>query len=84
MLLQPFANYNVGGGLSLGVSTEAVADWEAESDRWTVPLIFSVSKVTLLGTRPVSFQAAIAPYVASRAEAADWRARFGITFLFPR
>lgn len=84
MLLQPFANYNMGGGLSLGVSTEAVADWEAESDRWTVPLIFSVSKVALLGKRPVSIQAALAPYVASRAEAADWRARFSVTFLFPR
>jgi hypothetical protein len=84
MLLQPFANYNVGGGLSLGVSTETVADWEAERDRWTVPLILSVSKVTLLGRRPVNIQAAVAPYVASRAEGPDWRARFAITFLFPR
>ena len=84
MLLQPFANYNMGQGLSLGLSTEAVANWEADRDTWTVPLILSVSKVTLLGKRPVSFQAAIAPYVASRPEAADWRARFSVTFLFPR
>jgi len=51
--LQPFLNYNLGGGLSAGVSMEATANWEAD-DTWTAPLIFSVSKVTLLGKRPVS------------------------------
>jgi hypothetical protein len=83
-LLQPFANYNLGNGLSVGVSTEAVSNWEADEDKWTAPLIFSVSKVALLGKRPVNIQAAIAPYVASRPGGADWRARFAVTFLFPR
>lgn len=84
MLLQPFANYNMGGGLSLGVSTEAVANWEADTETWTVPLFFSVSKVALLGKRPVNLQAAVAPYVAGGPGGADWRARFVVTFLFPR
>jgi len=81
--LQPFANYNLGGGLSLGVSAEATANWEAE-EAWTAPLLFSVSKVTLLGRRPVSFVLAAGPTIASPDGGASWRFRLGATFLFPR
>jgi hypothetical protein len=81
--LQPFANYNLGGGLSVGASMEASANWEAD-DTWTAPLLFNVSKVALLGKRPVSFVAAAGPTLASADDAADWRFRMGITFLFPR
>jgi hypothetical protein len=82
--LQPFANYNLGGGLSAGVSMEASGNWEAEDDRWTAPLLFNLSKVTLLGKRPVSFVIAAGPTVASPDGGADWRFRLGATFLFPR
>ena len=81
--LQPFANYNLGHGLSVGVSTEATANWEAD-DTWTAPLLFNVSKVAVLGKRPVSFVAAAGPTLASSDEAASWRFRMGVTFLFPR
>ena len=62
--LQPFANYNLGGGLAVGVSMEATANWDAE-ETWTAPLLFSVSKVTLLGKRPVNLSVAAGPTVAS-------------------
>lgn len=81
--LQPFANYNLGGGLSLGVSAEATGNWEAD-DTWTAPLLFNVSKVTLLGKRPVSFTVAAGPTLASSDDAASWRFRLAATFLFPR
>ncbi len=81
--LQPFANYNLGGGLSLGVSLEAAGNWEAD-EKWTVPLLFNVSKVTLLGKRPVSFALAAGPTIASPDGGADWRFRLAVTFLFPR
>ncbi len=81
--LQPFANYNLGAGLSAGVSLEASGNWEAE-DTWTVPLLFSVSKVTLLGKRPVSFGVAAGPTIASPDVGASWRFRMSATFLFPR
>jgi hypothetical protein len=81
--LQPFLNYNLGGGLAAGVSMEASANWEAD-ETWTVPLLFSVSKVTLLGKRPVSFAAAAGPMVASPKDGASWRFRLSATFLFPR
>ena len=81
--LQPFANYNLGGGLSLGVSMEATANWKAD-EAWTAPLLFSVSKVTLLGKRPVNFALAAGPTVASPDGGASWRFRLAATFLFPR
>ena len=58
--LQPFANYNLGGGLAVGASMEASANWEAD-ETWTAPLLFSVSKVTLLGKRPVNLAVAAGP-----------------------
>jgi hypothetical protein len=43
-----------------------------------------VSKVTLLGKRPVSFAAAAGPTLANPDAGASWRFRFSATFLFPR
>lgn len=81
--LQPFANYNLGGGLSMGVSMEATANAEAE-DVWTAPLLISLSKVTLLGKRPVNFAVAAGPTVANPDAGASWRFRIVATFLYPR
>jgi hypothetical protein len=83
MFLQPFANYNLGGGLSVGATIEATANWEAD-ETWTAPLVFSVSKVTLLGKRPVSFTVGAGPLIASPDGGASWRFRLAATFLFPR
>jgi hypothetical protein len=83
MFLQPFANYNLGEGLSVGATMEATANWESD-DVWTAPLYFNVSKVTHLGKRPVSFQVAAGPTIASSDSAGDWRFRMAATFLFPR
>jgi hypothetical protein len=81
--IQPFANYNLGGGLAVGATMEASGDWEAD-ETWTAPLLFSVSKVTLLGRRPVNFAVAAGPMVTSPASGASWRFRLSATFLFPR
>jgi hypothetical protein len=81
--LQPFLNYNLGGGLSAGVGMEASANWEAD-EAWTAPLLFNVSKVTLLGKRPVSFALAAGPTIASPDGGASWRFRLAATFLYPR
>ena len=81
--LQPVANYNLGSGLSVGVSMEATGNWEADQ-AWTAPLLFNVSKVTLLGKRPVSFALAAGPTIASPDGGPSWRFRLAATFLFPR
>lgn len=84
MYLQPFANYNLGQGLAVGASMEASANWDVDDEQWQTYLLFSVSKVTLLGKRPVSFLAAAGPAVAHPTGRPDWRLRFAATFLFPR
>jgi hypothetical protein len=84
MYLQPFANYNLPEGMSVGASMEASANWEADDERWTTYLLFSLGKVTRLGHRPVSFTAAAGPAVAHPTGRADWRLRFVASFLFPR
>jgi hypothetical protein len=81
--LQPFANYNLGSGLSTGISLEASGNWEAD-ETWMAPLLFNVSKVTLLGRRPVSFSLAAGPTLANPDGGASWRFRVAATFLFPR
>ncbi len=81
--LQPFVNYNLGSGLAVGANVEASANWEAD-EPWTVPLHLSVSKVTLLGKRPVNLALAVAPFVASPSAGASWRFRLSATFLYPR
>jgi hypothetical protein len=81
--LQPFANYNLGSGLSVGVGIEASGNWNADHT-WTVPLLFNVSKVTMLGKRPVNLLAAAGPMVTSPAAGASWRFRVAALFLFPR
>ena len=81
--LQPFANYNLGKGLAVGVSMEASGAWHAQ-DMWTAPLLFSVSKITLLGKRPVNLAVAAGPMVASPTGGPSWRFRLAATFLFPK
>lgn len=81
--IQPFANYNLGNGVAAGVSMEASGNWEAD-EKWTAPLLFSLSKVALLGKRPVNLAVAAGPTVWSPSAGANWRFRLVATFLFPR
>jgi hypothetical protein len=81
--LQPFAIYNLGSGLSAGLIIEATGNHEAE-DAWTAPLFVQVSKVTLLGKRPVNFAVAAGPTIASPEGGPSWRFRLTTSFLFPR
>ena len=81
--LQPFVNYNVGNGLALGAVMEATANWNADA-HWTAPLLFTVSKVARLGTRPVNFVVGAGPTVASPEGGPTWRFRFMAVVMYPR
>lgn len=83
MYLQPFTHYNLGSGLSVGASMEASASWKAK-EVWSAPLLFNVSKVAMLGKRPIKLLAGAGPYVAGPQGAPSWRFRLAATFLFPR
>lgn len=81
--LQPFVNYNLGSGLALGAVMEATANWKADQ-HWTAPLLFTVSKVARLGTRPVNFVFGAGPTVASPDGGPSWRFRMMAVVLYPR
>ena len=79
---QPFANYNLGDGIAVGASIEATASWDADHV-WNSALIFTASKVTVLGKRPVNFVVGAGPDLSSPV-GGDWKMRFQANFLFPR
>ena len=81
--LQPFMHYNLGSGLAVGVSGEVTGNWKADAEKWSGPLLFNVSKVTMLGKRPVKFTIASGPTFGPDA-GPSWRFRFQANFLFPR
>lgn len=82
--LQPFFNYTTKTAVSLGVSSEASANWEGDGDTWTVPIVFSVSKVTKLGPFPFSLGGGIGVYVAKPEGGPDWKLRLNATLILPR
>ena len=82
--LQPFAAYNLGNGLTAGMTVEATGKWEAQGGKWAAPLIFSVNKIAMLGKRPVNFQVGAGPMLASPDGGPKWRFRATAVFLYPR
>ncbi len=82
--LQPFFNYTTRNAVALGISGEASANWEADRDTWTVPLMFSISKVTRLGPFPFSLGGGVGFLVAKPDGAPDWKLRFNATLILPR
>lgn len=80
--LQPFLARSLGQGITANVSLESTYDWEG--DQWTVPLNLGVSKVTRIGTQPISFQAGLRYYFEAPEGGPDWGIRFTVTPLFPK
>ena len=84
MLLQPFINYNLPGGWSLGTSPLMNADWKAPGkEQWTVPVGGTVSKVFRLGSQMMS-AAGGGYYNAVRpTDSPSWTLRLVLSLLFP-
>lgn len=81
--MQPFVAYSTYNGYTFALNTETSYNWTA--DEWTVPVIMSVSKLTTIGSQPVSLQMAGRWWAVSpTAGPEDFGLRFGgVTFLFP-
>ena len=81
--VQPFITYSTPDAWTFALNTEASYNWN--TDDWTVPINASVSKLVTLGEQPVSFQVGVGYYANSATGGAeDWRARFSMTFLYPK
>lgn len=81
--LQPFISYTTPDAWTFAVNTESTYDWE--SDEWSVPVNFQVSKLVKFGEQPVSITAGARYWAAAPDNGPQgWGARLAVTFLFPK
>ena len=78
--LQPFLAYTTPTAWTYAINSESSYNWEADNDRWSVPINLQLGKV--IGH--VQYKGAIR-YWAKNPEigAEGWGARFVVTFMFP-
>lgn len=81
--VQPFISYGASGGWTYALNTESTYNWKTQD--WSVPIIFSVTKLTKLGALPVSIQAGIKYWaVAPDNQGPEgWGGRVAMTFILP-
>ncbi len=84
MFFQPFFAYQATKTITLNVNSESTANWEASSDKWTIPIQFSVSKLNSFGAFPASYQLGWGIFAAHPDIGPTWRLRTAITLLLPR
>jgi len=84
MFVQPFLAYTTRNLFTFTVNTEAIANWEAESAQWTVPINFMVSKLSSFGAFPASYQFGLGAYLTSPEGGPSWQLRAAIVLLLPR
>lgn len=81
--LQPFLAYTTKTAMSFSLNSESAYNWEADSDRWTVPINLSMSKVLKLGNKPISVGFGIRYYAETPDGGPDWGFRVPLTILLP-
>jgi hypothetical protein len=87
MFLQPFVVYTTANLWSFVVNSESTANWEEHSpDRWNTPVNLMVSKLSIFGSFPASYQVGWGYFFASPENAfgATWKVRGTITVLLPK
>jgi hypothetical protein len=83
--LQPFIAYTTKTTFTFTLASESTYNWEVAPDqRWTVPLIGSVSKLTRLGPFPFSMQLGAGYYAAKPDDGPNWKLRMAFVVLLPR
>lgn len=84
MFLQPFMAYNTKSLWTITLQSETTANWEAESDKWTVPVNLIFSKLSSFGPFPASYSFGAGVFVAHPEVGPTWKLRGAITILLPR
>jgi hypothetical protein len=85
-LIQPFFTYTTNNAVSYALASDTTYNWESpSSERLTVPLIATVSKVFTIGTQNISLGAGLKYYIESPSNGPQGLgARFFMTFMFPK
>jgi hypothetical protein len=83
--IQPFYSRTLAHGVTLTASSQTSANWNAPGNqKWTVPLLFSLSRLQHSpGQPPVTVAGAVGYNLLRTANAGTWIARFQVTFLYP-
>lgn len=80
--VQPFLTYLLGDGWAASLNIEASYNWNADTDKWTIPLATSLSKVVNIGGKYVNLGLAAVNYVEKPDYAQDWELRVNATYVF--
>lgn len=84
MFLQPFLAYQATHTVTITIQSEMTANWDADDDRWTVPVNVSVSKLSSFGAFPASYQIGFGGFPAHPDVGPSWKIRAAIVILLPR
>lgn len=81
--LQPFLSYTTPDAWTYSANTEMTYNWETEE--WSIPLNFSVSKLVTLGKQPVSIGGTVRYWAESPTSGPEgFGGSLNVTFLFPK
>jgi hypothetical protein len=84
-LMQPFVDYNLGGGTYLVSAPIITVNWMAAgSQQWTVPLGGGIGQIVHLGKLPVNMQLSGYYNVDRPSDGPSWQIRTQIQLLFPK
>lgn len=80
---QPFVAYSTKSAWTFSLQSETTYDWEAET--WSVPVNASVSKLAVIGGRPVNFMGGVGYWLESPdGGPQDWRFRLQLQFVLSK
>jgi hypothetical protein len=84
-VVQPFINYNFGGGWALAFAPLITANWDAPpGEKWTVPIGVGLTRTTVFNRRPMNFGVQLYRNVERPSTAADTQIRVVVALLFPK
>ena len=83
--LQPFLAYSTPAGITYNVSSETSYDWSAaKGQKWTIPIIGQISKITKFGPFPFSIGVGAGYYADSPSIGPDWKLRTNFVIILPQ
>lgn len=84
MFVQPFLAYTTKTAVTITVQSESVANFKADTQKWTVPINVLLSKVSSFGMFPASYQIGFGGYPVHPDAGPSWKLRGAIVLLLPR
>jgi hypothetical protein len=84
MFIQPFVARTTRSLWTITLQSEMTANWEAENDKWTVPINLLFAKLSSFGPFPASYQFGFGVFAAHPQTGPKWKVRGAIVILLPR